>query len=183
MAREKKQKKIKPIKYRSEEIEEIRRFIILLVVVILLIVAVYFITRIFVTKDLLNSDDTESEIVEGSINYSITLIGNMLNKPDDEYYVVIYNAEDLRAVYYSSLMSNYLRNEEPLALYYVDLSNILNAKFYDPDNITTDIESISDLRVGDLTLIKVEDNEIAEIITDEEEIAQALAYIEEEDTD
>ena len=178
-----KKEKIKQEKYRTEEQTEIIRFIWILVIVIVLIVGVYFATRIFVTKDLLNNEETDNDVVEGSINYNVTLIGAMLNKPEEEYYVIIYDTENLRSVYYSSLVNNYIRNEEHLKVYHANLSNELNAKFYDPENITTQIDSIADLKVGDITLIRVRNSALQEILTEEESIATALAYINEEDTE
>ena len=178
-----KPKKIKQEKYRSEEQEEMIRFIRILIIVIIVILGIYFFTRIFVTKDLLNNEDDNTPITEGSINYTMTLIGSMLNKPEDEYYVIIYNYDDLRSVYYSGLISNYNRNENPLTVYYANLANELNKKFYDPENTNLEVTNISDLRLGDITLIRVEDGEIAETFDNEEDIAAELAYIESEDTE
>ncbi len=182
MARNK-TKKVKQEKYRSEEQTEMIRFIRILIIVIILILGIYFFTRIFVTKDLLNKDDEDTEVIEGSINYDRTIIGSMLNKPEDEYYVLIYNSKNLRAIYYSNLITNYLRNKEHLHVYFADLNNELNASFYDPENIKLNVSNISDLKVGDLTLIKVRNGAIADSLTDEEKIANELKYIESEDTE
>ena len=176
-----KPKKIKQEKYRSEEQEEMIRFIRILIIVIIVILGIYFFTRIFVTKDLLNKEEDNTPITEGTINYTMTLIGSMLNKPEEEYYVIIYNADDIRSVYYSGLISNYNRNEDALTVYYANLANELNKKFYAPDNMNLETTNISDLRVGDLTLIKVESGKIAKIFESEEDIAEKLAYIESED--
>ena len=183
MAKKEKSDKIKVEKYRSEEQTEMIRFIRILVIVIILILGIYFFTRIFVTKDLLNKDDEEREVIEGSINYNVTMIGSMLEKPEEEYYVMIYSTEDLRAVYYSGIMSGYSRNEEPLKIYFADLNKELNKKFYDSENINVDVTNLSDLKVGDVTLLKIRNGEIAEAFTDEESIASELAYIEPEDTE
>ena len=178
-----KPKKIKQEKYRSEEQEEMIRFIRILIIVIIVILGIYFFTRIFVTKDLLNKEEDNTPITEGTINYTMTLIGSMLNKPEEEYYVIIYNADDIRSVYYSGLISNYNRNEDALTVYYANLANELNKKFYAPDNMNLETTNISDLRVGDLTLIKVKNGEIAEVWDNEEEIANELAYTPSEDTE
>ena len=184
MAKEKKAKKIKQEKYRSEEQTEMIRFIRILIIVIIFVLAIYFLTRIFVTKDLFNNnDDNETQTVEGTINYNVTSIGSMLNKAEDEYYVLIFNTDDLRAIYYSGLMSNYTRGENALKVYYADLKNELNQKFYDPENINLEVSGISDLRVGDLTLVKVSNGQITEILSNEDEIASELAYIAPEDVE
>ena len=182
MTRGKKNKKMKQEKYHSEEQKEIFRFVCTLIIVILIILIVYFLTRIFVTKDLLNQENNDTEVTEGTINYNITMIGSMLNKPEDEYYVMIYNTENLRSIYYSGIITMYQQNEDALKVYFANLNNELNRKFYDPENVNLDVRNISDLKVGDLTLLKVRDGQIVETFESEEEIASELEYIENEDT-
>ena len=183
MAKKEKTEKIKVEKYRSEEQMEMIRFIRILVIVVILIIGIYLFTRIFVTKDLLNNKEEEREVVEGTINYNITMIGSLLKHPEDEYYVMIYNTENLRSIYYSGLMTNYARNEDALKVYFADLNKGLNQKFYDPENTNLDVTNISDLKVGDLTLLRVRNGEIIEALTDEEDIATELEYVPSEDTE
>ena len=183
MAKKEKTKKLKIEKYRSEEQTEMIRFIRILIIVVVLIVGIYLFTRIFVTKDLLNSKEEEKEAIAGEINYNITMIGSLLKHPEEEYYVMIYNTENLRSIYYSGLMTNYAKNEDALKVYFADLNKELNQKFYNPENINLDVTNISDLKVGDLTLIKVRNSKIVEIWNNEEDIANELAYIESEDTE
>ena len=183
MAESKKTKKLKEEKYYSEEQTEVMRFVKILIVVIILIVIVYFLTRIFVTKDLLNSSEEETPITEGTINYTVTSIGSLLNKPEEEYYVIIYDTENLRSAYYSGLVTNYNNNEGALKVYYANLNSEFNSRFYDPENINLDVSNISDLRVGDITLLKIENNRITESWDNEEQIAEELAYTRVEDTE
>ena len=183
MTKKEKTKKIKTEKYRSEEQTEMIRFVRILIIVIILILGIYFFTRIFVTKDLLNNEEEEKEILEGTVNYNLTMIGSLFNKPESEYYVMIYNTENLRSIYYSGLMTNYARNENALKVYFADLDKELNQKFYDPENTNLDVTDISDLRVGDLTLLKIYLGRITDALTTEEDIANELKYIEPEDTE
>lgn len=179
MAKEK-IKKVKQEKYRSEEQMEIIRFIRILIIVVVLILGIYFITEIFIKED---SKNNENEITEGKINYDKILIGSILNKPEKEYYVLIYNSENLRAAYYSGIASKYLQNKEHLRVYYADLNNKLNQDFYDQENVNLNVSDIKDLKVGDVALIKVKDGKIIKAIGTEEEIAEELKYIESEDTE
>lgn len=184
MAKKEKTNKIKLEKVRSEEQLEMIRFVKILIIVIVFIVGIYLFTRIFVTKDLLNKEDETKEVIKGTVNYNMTLIGAMLQKPEKEYYVMIYDTQNLRSVYYSGLMTNYEKNEDALKIYFANLNSEFNNKFYDKENVNLDVKDISDLKVGDLTLIKVKDGKIAKTYTEEEEIAEELAYIEpEEDTE
>ena len=108
----KKQKRIKEVAYQSEDQLEIKRFIIILGVLVVIILGIYFFTRMFVTKDLLKKSETERETIKGTVNYNTTLIGNMLNLSKDDYFVLVYNFEDVNAAYYSSFASNYMKNEK-----------------------------------------------------------------------
>lgn len=176
-----KQKRIKEVGYQSEDQLEIKRFLIILGVLLVFILGIYFFTRIFVTKDLLNNKNTEKEPIPGSVNYNTTLIGNMLNLGANEYFVLIYDFEDLNAVYYSSFASNYLKNKE-LPIYLADLHNELNKKYYNKDNLNLNPSEIANLKVGDLTLFKIKDKKIVNSYNNETEIKTILAYKPTEDT-
>jgi len=132
MTNKKNSKRIKMDKYETEEQVELKQFIKILVVLIILVVGVYFLTRAFVTKDLFNKKEESSETTKGAINYSTTLIGNMFNKIDKEYYVLMYDTEDLQAAYYSGFMSNYSKNKDNddfINIYFANLNNPLNQKY------------------------------------------------------
>ncbi len=171
---ENKTKRIKKETYQSEEQIEMKRFIIILIILIIIVLAVYLFTRIFVTKDLLNESENETT-TPGVINYNITSIGAMLTKPEDEYYVLIYDTTSLDSVYYSSLASSYSQNEKALKVYLADLNNELNKKYYDKSNIKLNVTNIEELKVGDRTLIKVKKGAITETYQTEADIAKILA--------
>ncbi len=184
MAKKSNTKRIKMEKNHTEEEIEMTRFIKILVVLVVLVLIVYFFTRIFVTKDLFGPKDSESKITEGIINYNATLIGNMLKKPEKEYYVMMYNTEDINAVYYSGLISNYSRNKEPLTIYFADLNNGLNQKYVtdNKNEINVNTTDFEKFKVGELALIKVKDGKITKALTEEEKIAKELEYIKEDNT-
>ena len=170
-----KQKRIKRPTYHSEEQEEMFKFVRILIIVIIIVLVVYFCTRLFVTKDMFKEEDKYQVTTPGTIDYSKTIIGSMLSKPEEEYYVIIYNSEDLNAPYYSGFASNYARNEKALKVYTADLNNALNAKYYDKDNYNTS-KDLDSLKVGDFTLIKVKNNKIEKVLTNIEDIKTELAY-------
>ena len=165
-------KKIKEKKYRTEEQEEIIRFVKILLIVVIFLVAIYFLTRIFVKKDLGNTNE-ETTVTE--ISYSKMVFGTMLNRPNDEYYVFAFSSEDNKANYYSALASNYSNQEESLYIYYIDLEDSMNKEFIAEDGKTNpNAKTVSDLKVGDLTLIKVKDGEIVKYLEDLEKIKSEL---------
>ena len=165
-------KKVKEEKYRSEEQQEIIRFIKILIIVVVFLLAIYFITRIFVKKDLLNNNE-ETAVTE--VSYNKMVFGTMLNRPYEKYYVLAFSSKDNKANYYSALASNYSQDEDSLYIYYIDLEDSMNKEFITTDGKTNPkAKNVSDLKVGDLTLIKVEDGKIAKYIENVEEIKSEL---------
>lgn len=171
-------KRIKMDKFETEEQVELKQFIKILIVLIILVVGVYFLTRIFVTKDLFNKKEETSETTPGSINYSTTLIGNMFNKEDKEYYVLMYDTEDIQAAYYSGFISNYSKNDKHLKIYFANLSNPLNKKFVVENNEGVNINTtdFNEFKVGNIGLLKISEGKITKAITNVEEIATELEY-------
>ena len=82
-------------KYETEEQMEVKRFVLVLLGIILIVVGIYFFTRAFVTKDLFSSNkENTEELISGTVNYDIAIMGQILNRPYDEYYVAIYDQAD-----------------------------------------------------------------------------------------
>lgn len=171
-----KTKRIKRETYKTEEQTEIKHFIIILIIIIILILGVYFFTRIFVTKDL-KKEEQSTRNTTGDINYNTTIIGSMLNKPDKEYFVLIYDSKSPEAVYYSGLISSYSRNKEPLPVYTSDTNNELNKKYIDKNNVNIETTNLEDLKIGSLALVKVANGKIEKIYGTETEITKTLEYV------
>ena len=156
-------KKVDIDKYTSEESKEVKRFIIILLSIIVLVLAVYGITRI-VNKDKDNNDDRT--VTAGSIDYDKVSVGTLFNRADSEYYVIVYDGEAPNAIYYSALMNKYMDKEKSNKVYFCDLSNELNKKYYvgeDKDsnpNATTS----SELAFKNLTLIKIKNGKIVKYL-------------------
>lgn len=156
-------KKVDIDKYTSEESKEVKRFIIILLSIIVLVLAVYGITRL-INKDKDNNNDRT--VTAGSIDYDKVSVGTLFNRADNEYYVIVYDGEAPNAIYYSALMNKYMDKEKSNKVYFCDLSNELNKKYYvgeDKDsnpNATTS----SELAFKDLTLIKIKNGIIVKYL-------------------
>lgn len=164
-------KKIKNQKYYTEEQKEIQKFIIIIIVLVLLIGAVYFLTDKFVEQGKSNNIRT------GEINYDKATIGTLLNRPYDEYYAMIYSSGSTDASYYNLIKNNYSSKDGGLKIYYIDLDNELNQKYYNVNNdnkSNPNAKSIDDIDLGDITLIKVKNGEIVSYIEDIEQIKTEL---------
>ncbi len=169
-------KRIKKETYLSEDQQEIKRFILLLIIIVILILGVYFFTRLFVTKDLLNKDADKNTVIPGSIDYNAASIGSMLSRHEKEYYVIMYDSKTADAVYYGGLVSTYKRNKDALKVYLVDLNNELNKKYIDKENVNVNTNNLEEFKVGVVALLKVENGKITSSFTKDEDIQKELEY-------
>lgn len=162
---------------KSEEQNEIVRFLIVLAIVVVAVIGVYFFTSKFVTKE--SSNDTESEST-AVVNYNMAIVGNMLNKPEDEYYVFVYDYESENTDMYVAMnaISNYLSSGEDnlLKIYNVELDNYLNKsyKVQEGEKSNPKAKKIADFKFGDFTLIKVEKGKVEKYIENAEKIEKEL---------
>ena len=150
-------------KYISDESKEMRNFLIILFSIIIVVLIVYGVSKIFIEDD---TPATGRTVTAGAIDYDKVSIGTMLNRNYSEYYVAIYDEEDPAAVLYSMIITNYLEEENAIKVFYCDLGNRFNQAYYVGSDGETnpDASNISELALGDLTLIKVENGEITEYI-------------------
>ncbi len=174
MAKKIKAKRIKKENYVSEDQNEIKHFIIILIIILLLIVGAYFFTRIFVSKDLLNNE--EKTVTPGNIDYDTTLIGAMLNKPEEEYYVMLYNNKDADYIYYTGIANNYSNVKNHLKIYLADISNELN-KNYISEEENLKIENIEDFKINTPTLLKIKKGKVSDVYKTKEEMADVLKAV------
>ena len=160
----------------TEDEMDIKSFIIILVVIVLIIVGIYFVTSHIQKKN----EVEEPEVTAGEIDYEITSVGTILNRPYEEYYVLVYDSKDSAAVKYSSLMARYISNssaKDYIKIYYCDLNNNLNKPYY---NVNNDNKSnpkatkVKDFDFGALTLLKIKDGKITNYIEDYKTIQEKL---------
>ena len=152
-------------KYVSDESKEVRNFVIILLSIIVVVLIVYGVSRIFIDDAATTS---ERNIQTGVVDYDIVSVGTMLNRNYSEYYVAIYDEEAPEAVLYSTIITNYLNEEDATKVFFCNLGNYLNRDYYvgSDGQSNPDAKSISEFAFGDLTLIKVEDGEITLYLED-----------------
>ena len=117
-------------------------------------------------------------------------MGQILNRPYDEYYVLIYNQSEGE---YMGEMANIRyeydnkEDDKKIHMYSVDLANELNKSYYDKDNENTKAKTLDEIKVGDKTLLKIKKNkksgklEVSKYITDIDEMKKELKIEEDED--
>ena len=159
-----KKNKLKMEKYVSEEVNLIRNLIIILIVVALFIVGFYFLTALTVSKNEIENVNT----VE--INYDNITVGTILNRPYDEYLVLLYNSKETDAIYYNTLLESYSKDAK---LYFVDLSLKTNES-YIGDKSSGKFTDVKDAKFSGPTLLIVKDGKIDKFLETKEEIKNVL---------
>ena len=155
-----------------EEKKAVKNFAIILLIVLLCGIAVYFITRAFVSKDLFKKEEEESKMQDVTLSYDTALVGTMLNRPSDDYYVVLYNEAKDQSFVYANFRISYTRETDHKPLYFVDLGNKLN-EGHESDK--TDVSGeVKDMKFGEFTLLRVQKGKITKTITDIEKAAKEL---------
>ncbi len=174
--RKKQNHKYESARIQTEDQKELTRFFIVLLIVVVMVTGIYFLTRIFVTKDLGKKNDTAAteEVVEGNVNYSVTSVGQILNRPYDSYYVLVYDSKGEYIYDVSNILMLYSLNEKAKHIYRVDLSNHLNKDFYDKENENVNATSVEEFKFGDLTLLYIKNGKVNKYITDLSKIKTEL---------
>lgn len=157
----------------SESPNEIKTFVIIIIIIAILIGVIYGVTELL--KD---EPEATQNATTGEIDYNKVSVGTILNRPNDVYYVLIYNSEDDDAILYSTILTKYMQKQEYAKIYFCDLNSILNAKYKDKNNdgkSNPQAKEISEFDFGKVTLIKVEEGKITKYIENFEEIKDMLS--------
>lgn len=161
-------------KYGTESYKEIKNFIIILLVVIVIVIAVYFISVYVVNK---REDNTTSanESYNASINYNKLTVGMILNRPYNDYYVIVYDSTDSEAIHYSAIINNYQANKDSKKIYYCDLDNELNKSFIsDTDKGNKNAKKVDEFKFGKLTLLEIKNGKVVQYIENLDKIKNIL---------
>lgn len=169
-------KKIKTANYSSGD--EFGKLIKLIIIVTVIFVVFYGITFL-VNKEKEKEEETSNS---AKIQYDNILIGNILDQPNDEYYVMIYDENDYNTVVYETYLNLYKQKEDSIRYYTADLTNYLNSSFVS-DKSNFDIEDIKDLKIKTSTLLKIKKGKIEKHYTGDslKEHLQEISKQEEED--
>ena len=145
-----KKKKLKSINYESNDTKEIKSLIIITIVVIAIAVGLFFLTNY------LNNKKATSNI---NIDYDTCIVGNMFNRPYNEYYVFLYSSLDSNASTYRGLITSYNEKEDSKKIYYVDLNDKFN-KQYLSDSSNPNPSSVSEVKIKGSALVLIKDGKV-----------------------
>ena len=141
--------------YSTGEQAEVKKFIIVVLVVLLWVVGIYFLTRAFVTKDLFKHETTQEEVVKGEVNNDVAIVGTIMNRPYDEYYVAVYDSNGKYNYEISNNVVAKYKGLNKLHIYRVDLNEYMNKEYYKPEEENTKATGVDDFKFGDITLLRI----------------------------
>lgn len=155
----KKEKEIKVslIKDINEDTNQVKKLILILLLVAIVSYLLYFVTAKFLIKDDFQNEESTTETV---ISYNEIKVGNVFNRPYDEYYVFAYESEDNKASYYNALLNNYASDEKNNKIYFLDLSLDIN-KTYLKEKSNKKATTASELSFNGPTLLKISKQKIS----------------------
>ena len=154
-----------------------------IIIILLIVFGIFYVVTSFVVKNKKNEKTEETKnIVE--IDKSKILLSDLLNKSEEEYYVLAtmqskYDIGEYSKIDYNSIYDNYIKgyslNENALKFYYVDLDDALNKEFIsDEVNIEKDL---SNLKLNNEVLFKISNKNIVEYYIGNEKIIEALSNL------
>lgn len=142
--------KIKTTKYESDDTKEVKNLIVITIIVVLVAVLLYFLTS------MVNNKKNVSDV---SFDYDTCLVGNMFNRPYEEYYIFLYSSLDSNASTYKGLITDYSESDDAIKIYYVDMNDKFNSS-YMGEKSNKKPASSSDVVINESALIKIKDGSV-----------------------
>lgn len=151
------------------ENDEFSKLLKIVLAVTAIIVVFYGITVVVTNKAEEVRKEANSEKAE--IQYDNIMLGSMLNI-DGSFYVLIEDADDIRLSEYTTMVQTIKANDDAPTIYTADLSSGFNKEYLgDESDYSSDMEKF---KVTSTTLVKVSDNEIADVYDNYDDIIKKL---------
>lgn len=139
--------------------------------VILILALTYFFTAL-ATGEIKFGKNKTPEKQEVSIQYEEIIAGEILNRNQDEYYVLLFDFTDTYASYYLTQKDTYLMKDNALPFYIVDLEKYINKSIVadNEEQVKTNVSTVNDLKVTNPTVLKIQKGRIVKTIKGKENI-------------
>lgn len=151
---------------------QVTRGIKIAVGVIMALGLVYLLTAL-ATGEIKLGDKKKKESVEPEIQYEEIIAGQILNRKQNEYYVLAFDFTANEASEYLSLKDSYGQNPDALAFYIVDLEKGFNQSIVSEE----EVKGTTELKVTAPTILRIKDGKIVERISTKEKVKEFLEKI------
>lgn len=158
--------------------DEIKEKILLILCVLIIIVGTYFITAIFMTKEIGGKKDGTKENSENSNSglslsyYNLILAGDTFSIDNNKYMVLFFSEKDSHD-YLKNAFKAYDSNDNTIKLYKVNIDEPINSFVKGKDKNET-ASSVKELSITGDTLVTIENGKIVSYIDVEDDIISAL---------
>lgn len=158
----------------SEEIKTVAK----IAVGVIIVLALIYLGTALLTGEI-KFGSKEKEITESKIQYEEIIAGQILNRIDEEYYVLLFSFTSSDASRYVSLKDSYLQNTDALPFYIVDLDKKFNESIIASENeeYVDKPSNVTDLKVNGTTILKVKDKKVTERIETDEKVKEYFEKI------
>lgn len=147
--------------------DEVKKLVTILTIVIG-IVCIFYIITVFVTKNNGNLKYSKNDSVS-EISYD-TILASDITRKNGDYYVLVYKNSDQYLTLFKSYISKYVALDNHSDVYYVDILDALNQKYYGENNSF----DVNNLVFNDTTLLHMNDGNILDIYDNDEAIESYL---------
>lgn len=144
---------------------ELKKLLQIILIICAVLVAFYFITELVQNKD---NETNESDAV-AIIQYKKILVGEILNRKEQEYYVLVEKTGDS----YIDLYKQYLDSKNDITYYTVDLSEIFNQNSIAEETFVEG-NSVESYKFADTTLVKIVNGTLNGVYKNKNEITDHL---------
>ena len=169
-------KKVNAKKINTKNIDngnEMVNFVKIIIIVIIVFCAFYVLTVFINRGDEFKTPSDNNTNAE--VQYDEILIGNIFEQPNDNYYVLIKDIEDVNVRVYEAYLSVYSQKDDAKRYYIAVINNIFNDKYLaEVSNLTDDI---SKFKVSKTTLLEISKGKIVKSYEKDEDILSILKEI------
>lgn len=151
---------------------------LLIILVLVIILGIFYLITTLVVKPVNPIDNDNGVTIIDSTKITLS---NLLNRKEEEYYVLATKQNNNAQANYQTLYNNYIneykKQENALTFYNVNLDDALNKNYISEElNITNDL---SELKVNEDILFKIKDNKIEEYFAGNKNILKELSTLKE----
>ena len=157
----------KEIKREDDSVDQVKKFVIILFGVALICFFAYLFTAKFLVKE-----DSSSKREDVTIEYNSVDVGNIFNRPYDNYFVLAVDKESKDASYYDNITLSYSNESKSKKVFNLDLSLKVNKKYVGKSN--KNAKNASEVSLSSPTLIEIKDGKIVNYYDTKESITNAL---------
>ena len=156
-------------KKNNPQTSEIRSLLIIILAVIIIFLIFTAITTLVNPKK--HTDATQ--VIEETVQYDKIIVGEILNRLEDNYYVLVLEKDNAYNELYKTYLDMYISKNKEQKYYTVDLNDAFNQSYLGEKTVVSG-KDISKYSFNNSTLIKIKNNKIDKVYALHEDILDGL---------